>query len=330
MRGALTRIGDTLDRLTGRNWQPTSSIATSQLVERLLALLEAEKREVPGKGTLVPHNIKLKMQWDKFSADEGDALTKLRNELLTAAADHINDKLYYTYAPLHLEVKPDYFTEGVKLLVSFEQFDQEHAEVEMNVTMPAVNIPAELIKQHSPPPVSRSLIARYSLNGKDVERRLGFPADGRITVGRTGTNGLVIDDISVSKVHASVSIANGGLSVADTGSTNGTFINGQRIAYGKAVPFTDADRVKFGTVEVRFEVIAPEAATPEEEVAETDAVQIGDFEFRSRIPDGESAEVTEATTSASQLATQKIDETAHDLEEAPVESEQPPADKTEE
>src|SRR5205085_1126783 len=102
-------------------------------------LLEAEKKDVPGKGTVVPHNIKLKMQWDKFSADEGEGLRKLENELLTAAADHINDNLYYTYAPLHLEVKPDYFTEGVKLLVSFERFAEEDAEVEMNVTMPAIN-----------------------------------------------------------------------------------------------------------------------------------------------------------------------------------------------
>src|SRR5580765_7671021 len=104
MRGALTKIGDTIDRLTGRRWIPSSSLATSELVARIKKLLDEEAKEVPGKGIVVPHNSKLKMQWDKFSTDADDALEKLEYELLAAAADHINDSLYYTYAPLRIEV----------------------------------------------------------------------------------------------------------------------------------------------------------------------------------------------------------------------------------
>ena len=44
--------------------------------------------------------------------------------------------------------------------------------------------------------------------------------------------------------------------VADTGSTNGTFISGKRIAYGKAFPVADGDKVKFGTVEVSIDIRA--------------------------------------------------------------------------
>lgn len=63
----------------------------------------------------------------------------------------------------------------------------------------------------------------------------------------------MIDDASVSKIHASLVLnAENQLMVADTGSTNGTFINGQRIAYGKAFMINDGDMVKFGTVEVVF------------------------------------------------------------------------------
>ncbi len=40
--------------------------------------------------------------------------------------------------------------------------------------------------------------------------------------------------------------------VADTGSTNGTHINGVRIPYGEARPISDGDVVAFGEVEVRF------------------------------------------------------------------------------
>src|SRR5436189_4999584 len=100
IRGVLTKIGDSFDKLTGRKWTPSSSLAASELIERIKKLLDAEAKEVPGKGTVVPHNIKLKMQWNKFSEDAEDALHTLEVELLTAAVDHINDSLYYTYAPV--------------------------------------------------------------------------------------------------------------------------------------------------------------------------------------------------------------------------------------
>src|SRR5438105_11821097 len=134
LRGALTRIGDTFDRFTGRRWTPTSSLATSELIERIKKLLDAEAKTVPGKGTVVPHNIKLKMQWDKFDPDADERLGALQKELSVATIDHINDSLYYTYAPVSVEVKPDYFIEGVKLLVSFDRFTDDDRDVEMNVT----------------------------------------------------------------------------------------------------------------------------------------------------------------------------------------------------
>ena len=119
VRGVLTKIGDIFDRLTGRGYKPSSSLATSELIERLKFLLDSEAEEEDGR-TFVPHNVKLKMQWDKFSTDSTESLRELENEFLVAAIDHINDKRYYTNAPFHVEAKPDYFTQGVKLFVSFD------------------------------------------------------------------------------------------------------------------------------------------------------------------------------------------------------------------
>jgi len=110
MRGVLTKLGDTFDRLTGRRWTPSSSLATSELIEKLKKLLDTEVKDLGAKGKFVPHNIKLKMQWDKFSTDSEEAITRLENELKIATIDHINDNRYHTYAPIHLEITPDYFT----------------------------------------------------------------------------------------------------------------------------------------------------------------------------------------------------------------------------
>lgn len=280
--GALSRIGDTVDRFTGRRWTPSSSLATSELIERVKRLLDSEAKDIAGKGLVVPHNIKLKVQWDKFSTDSDEALKTLEHELLTAAADHINDSLYYTQSPLNVEVKPDYFTEGVKLFVSFDRFVDDDHEAQLNVTIPSINR-ADLAPTSEAAQQSVSVfIARFELKGNRRDRRFEFRGAGRISVGRTSANDLVIDDVSVSKIHASVVIdAEGKLSVADTGSTNGTFINGERIPYGKALPIGDGDRVKFGSIGVIFEHI-PQDQPESARLSQENTVRIEDMSFSGK------------------------------------------------
>jgi pSer/pThr/pTyr-binding forkhead associated (FHA) protein len=288
-RGALARIGDTVDRFTGRRWTPSSSLATSELVERVKRLLDSEAKQIQGKGTIVPHNIKLKVQWDKFSTDSEDALEKLEHELLTAAADHINDNLYYTKEPLRIEVKPDYFTEGVKLFVSFDTFIDDEHEAQLNVTIPSIDVKgvktAAVTALPAQPPDRPIFIARFELNGSRRDRRIEFPESGRISIGRTAANDLTIDDASISKIHASaVFDKNGQLLIADTGSTNGTFINGERIPYGKALAVSGDDKVKFGTVEVIFDRVEsePVVADPQTGLSKENTIKIGDMEFSTR------------------------------------------------
>lgn len=295
LRGALTKIGDTFDRLTGRRWKPSSTLAASELIERMKKLLDAEAKAVPGKGTVVPHNIQLKMQWDKFSTDSDSSIEILETELLTAAVDHLNDRLYYTYAPLRLSIKPDYFTDGVKMLVSFEDFGEEEREVEMNVTVPALNVKEALAEAGQLPQVAQfTVTAQFQLKGVLRSHVSELNAGGRLTVGRSAGNDLPLDDISVSKMHASISVGDDGtLAVADTGSTNGTFIDGERIAYGKAVSFNTANTVRFGTVEVRFQterIERPIQLTESIPAATSNTVEIDGFEFSSRRTESPEAE----------------------------------------
>lgn len=257
VRGVLAKIGETFDRLTGRNWQPSSSLATSELIQRLKILLDAEAKNVNGRGRFVPHNIKLKMQWDKFSTDAEDSLKKLEHELLTAAIDHINDRRYHTYAPIELEIKPDYFTEGVKIQASFDKFADEQSGGELNVTYPNLkNVVVAPPEETKIEPEKEFFVAQFALGGQQKNVVIGFTDGERKSVGRTKNNDLWIDDPSVSKIHAAFVLnQNKKLMVADTGSTNGTFVGGQRISYGKAFPVNNGEKLKFGTIEVVVEHI---------------------------------------------------------------------------
>jgi len=78
----------------------------------------------------------------------------------------------------------------------------------------------------------------------------------------------------------------GKLVIADTGSTNGTYLNDERIAYGKAIEIFDGDRIKFGVIDVKLEFV-PNVAEHEavDEVssdAPTEAFNIGDFQFSKK------------------------------------------------
>ena len=100
---------------------------------------------------------------------------------------------------------------------------------------------------------------KYNLGPGPVEKRFGLTPGKRLSVGRTRENDLALDHTTVSKMHASLLLNNAGkLVVADTGSTNGTYLNGERIAYGKAIEIFEDDKVKFGAIEVELK-FSPEA-----------------------------------------------------------------------
>jgi hypothetical protein len=274
VRGVLARLGDMFDAFVGRKWTPASSLTTSGLVDRLKRLLDSESIGVDGKGKVAPHHISLLLQWDKFATDENISVEKLRNELLVAAIDHINDNLYYTYAPLKVEIKQDYFVDGVKLVAGFDGLVGDTGQpAQMNVTMRLDGM-TDIVEQRGEPvqPRSATVTAEYELDGRPQKRSFDIDPGQSITIGRSGTNDLIVDHGSVSKIHASVALSSKSeLSVADTGSTNGTFINGERIAYGQAVTFGDDDVVTFGGVAVRFSTNLndPSDAAAAEPITET-------------------------------------------------------------
>lgn len=79
-----------------------------------------------------------------------------------------------------------------------------------------------------------------------------FALPDEVTVGRAGGCGVLLpEDTFVSQLHARLFRQNGDVFVEDLGSTNGTFVNGRKVA--APVPLRKGDTVQFGrtTVEVR-------------------------------------------------------------------------------
>ncbi len=80
-----------------------------------------------------------------------------------------------------------------------------------------------------------------------------------LTVGRRSDNAVLIKDRSVSSHHAELSIQDGQGLLSDLNSTNGTYVNGERIAHSI---LRAGDRVRFGNVEAVFAAATAEAGPP--------------------------------------------------------------------
>lgn len=82
---------------------------------------------------------------------------------------------------------------------------------------------------------------------------------GIVTIGRDITNDIVINDPEVSRHHCRLTQGGGGFTVEDLGSTNGTFVNGQRLTGAR--PLSNSDMLGLGeTVTLAYEAIGYGAA----------------------------------------------------------------------
>jgi pilus assembly protein CpaF len=92
----------------------------------------------------------------------------------------------------------------------------------------------------------------------DDGRRVEVPGP-ELSIGRTGPEGLVLDAQGVSRRHARIVHAGGGLAVEDLGSTNGTRVDGVRVE-GRA-PLLPGSVLEIGVVRLRVE--GPPPADPD-------------------------------------------------------------------
>lgn len=171
--------------------------------------------------------------------------------MLAAAIDHINDHRYRTLGPVTVEAEVDIFTSGISVDPTFGEFEDDlrRQDEERRATKTGVAIPSA-----APSMPDIEVIARITLPAGTREIPLIFkPGGKRLNVGRASDNELTLNDASVSKIRGALLMTGEGtLLVADTGSTNGTYINGRRIAYGESRQLEDGDVVGFGDVEVRL------------------------------------------------------------------------------
>ncbi|HVR38002.1 MAG TPA: FHA domain-containing protein [Thermoanaerobaculia bacterium] len=130
-----------------------------------------------------------------------------------------------------------------------------------------VSISAERSSGDSPTyPMLSSVAAMLSCDGVAYALH-----EGENLIGRALDSRVVLTDKSVSRRHAMITVSDGVISIKDLDSTNGTYIEGQRV-FGSLVP--NGARIWFGTVE---------ATITSRRVSTTNSVQLDMSELQRQV-----------------------------------------------
>ncbi len=194
-----------------------SGIRPVELGRRLAREMD-DNRSVDVRGhTLVPNHFTIvlsQQDYDEFS-EVSDRLTR---ELAEAAREHARDEDYHFMGPVQVELE-----QSDRNRPGAFQIDGRLREGQGGVGAGSLVLPT------------------------DDRIALG---DHTVTIGRKPESTIVLADPNVSRNHAEVRPHGAGWVLVDLGSTNGSRVNGQKVA---EQVLTDGDDLSFGNTHIRFE-----------------------------------------------------------------------------
>jgi hypothetical protein len=82
---------------------------------------------------------------------------------------------------------------------------------------------------------------------------------GELVIGRSSDLDMVLIEDMVSRKHAKISLAPGQITISDLGSTNGTFVNGEKV---KRARLKEGDRILIGTSILKLVAVTRQAGQP--------------------------------------------------------------------
>ena len=203
------------------------------------------RRTVAPKGTLTPNEFVVVLSpadRSRFASIEDELI----DELVTVARDHAEIERYSFVGPVTVTMETDEEMSPGVVLVSGE----------MTRALAAATPPPAPVPSGGPPPggaipVRDTPRARLLLPSGQVLTLGSSP----VTIGRLPDCGVVLADPNVSRVHAEIRPATGGVTpeyeIVDRGSTNGTRVNGLPLSGARIL--VPGDTVTVGATTIGFE-----------------------------------------------------------------------------
>ena len=255
LRAIETRIEGLFEGVFGRAFR--THVQPVELARKLAKEMD-EHRSVSVSRVYVPNEYTLYLSpadRGQFSAYEGSLVGELQEYL----GEHARREGYALLAPPRVLLETDgdlavgEFGISTRLTQPEEPPAPAVARLPEPVALPAVEPAAPavpFVEAAAPTMVYPAPEPPRETASLTVDGRVVPLASDRVLIGRSRECDVRVDDGNVSRRHAELKREDIGWSVVDLGSTNGTEVNGRRIA--KRTPLEDGDRIAVGGTELVF------------------------------------------------------------------------------
>ncbi len=219
-----------------------------QLGKRVIRAMESH-RTVSLSKTFVPNSYVVSLAPSDFAQFE-QYRRSLERDLAEAVLGAARDRglTLLAYPTVELERDDDIPSGDVR--VSCALVDETGGEV--GPEAPAIRATASghtMVLDRDALLRDRPRSPKASIEVRDAERRRVGLGPDPLAIGRDPENDIVLSDRRVSRRHAEIKLRLGRYTLYDLQSTNGTLVNGRRVA---EVVLSDGDRIAIGGTEMVF------------------------------------------------------------------------------
>jgi hypothetical protein len=215
MQGLEHRLERMVDGVFRRS---RNSIRPIELGRRLIREMD-DHRSVDVKGQRIVPNDFVVLLSASDHAGFADIEDALRTELIEACREYAREEGYHFMGPVNVELRVDNSLKAGRFGIASQLRQSEPGGRPGTIVMPS---------------------------GDRIE--LGEPSH---TIGRMSDCTVVVSDTNVSRHHARINRSGSGFVIADLNSTNGTYVNGERLLADHRL--NDGDIISVGAINLRFE-----------------------------------------------------------------------------
>jgi hypothetical protein len=209
-----------------------------EIASRLRREVDHKAITVAAGRTLAPNVFDVMLSDDDFQRAQ-EWGTPLAEELCDVVINHVRSQGYTLQGPVRISFRRDEAHRAGDFEITSKTEKSAGAPAP---AAPRANVPAAPSRQ----PVRLQPVLdidgqRYSLNAPSI------------VLGRSSEADILVDDTGVSRLHLEIQTAGGTTTAVDLGSTNGSYVNGHKVA--GSMELTDGSTITMGRTKIIFRLL---------------------------------------------------------------------------
>lgn len=209
-----------------------------EIASRLRREVDHKAITIAAGRTLAPNVFDVLLSDDDFQRAQ-EWGTSLAEELCDVVINHVRSQGYTLQGPVRISFRRDEAHRPGDFEITSKT---EKASGPAAAPAPRANVPAAPSRQPTRlQPVLDIDGQRYSLNAPSI------------VLGRSSEADILVDDTGVSRRHLEIQTAGGTTTAVDLGSTNGSYVNGHKVA--GSMELTDGSTITMGRTKIIFRLL---------------------------------------------------------------------------